>query len=322
MHPSSTRSALRRSVLATVLAGTAALTLAAPAGAGAPTRIDAEYWGVTCVGDLGGGRTVFMFGSGTTDGTEGGVGAFVEDATGAVVAEGQATAYEFGDVFGAQIPLDGQSLVLLADVVVGQSVTEQVEERDGNRWTRGTTTRTEVAVTPTRASYGPTVLALGADACTGDLNAFHVRSTNPSATVLRDHDFESEICDVVGLTDGQVRISGALPEAVVEVVLDHGGEDVEKVQGEVRLAAGRGTLVADVVDVYTGAVRTTATVGLELVRSGRSVREVSSDGGLTETRTVTPYRETVTVAFADGRRGAATCSGIAVTTQVRIRPAR
>jgi len=322
MHASSPRSALRRLALAAALGCATALSLAAPADAGAPTRIDSEYWGVTCVGDLGDGRTIFVFGSGATDGAEGGVGAFVEDAAGNILAEGQATAFSFGDTFSVQIPLDGTTFDLSADAVAGESITEVVNERDGNSWTKGTTTRTEVAMTPTSASYDGTAVVLGDDACTGDLNAFDVATTNPSATVLRDHDFDSEICDVAGLADGQVRITGALPIAFVEVVLDHGGEDVEKLQGEVRLKAGRGTLTTDVRDIFTGEVRTTATVGLELVKSERSLREVSSDGSFTETRTVTPYRETVTVALADGRRGTATCSGIAVTTQVRIKPAR
>lgn len=322
MHPSTTRGVLRRLALAAALGGTTALALAAPADAGASTRIDAEYWGVTCVGDLGAGRTFFLFGSGTTDGAEGGVGAFVEDSTGAVVAEGQATTFAFGDTFTAQVPLAGKSFAISTGVVAGVKTTEQVDERDGNRRTKGTTSRTELALTPAAASYGGTAVSLDEGACTGDINEFHTRSTNPAAYVNRDHDFDSEICDVAGLADGQVRISGALPNAFVEVVLDHGGEDVEKLQGEVGLKAGRGTLATDVVDLFTGEVTTTAKVSLELVRSGKSFREVSSDGGTTETRTVTPYRENVTVALADGRKGTATCSGIAVTTQLRVKPSR
>lgn len=306
--------------LAAVAAGAATLALAAPAGAGAASRTDAEYWGVTCVGDLGGGRTFFLFGSGTTDGAEGGVGAFVEDASGAVVAEGQATAYGFGETFSAQVPLAGVTLAVDASVVVGTRFTETVDERDGNRWTKGTTSRTELALTPAVASYGDQVVDLGEGACTGDVNEFHVRSSDPAGYVSHDRDFASEICDVAGLADGQVRISGALPEGYVELVLDHGGSDVEKAQGEMQLRGGRGSLTADVVDLFTGEVRTTATVDVELARSGRTVREQFAEGSFSETRAVTPYRGTVVVALDDGRQGTATCSGIAVTTQVRIAP--
>lgn len=318
MYPS-TRHALRLA-LAAVAAGATSLAMVAPADAGAATRTDAEYWGVTCVGDLGGGRTFFLFGSGTTDGAEGGVGAFVEDASGVVVAEGQATAYGFGEDFTAQVPLAGVALTVDAPVVVGTKVTETVDERDGNRWTRGTTSRTELALTPAVASYGEQVVDLDEGACTGEVNEFHVRSSDPAGYVSRNRDFASEICDVAGLADGQVRISGALPDGYVEVVLDHGGTDVEKAQGEVRLRGGRGSLTTDVVDVFTGEVRTTASVDVALARSGRTVREQFTEGTFTETRTVTPYRGTLAVALADGRQGTATCSGIAVTTQVRIAP--
>ncbi|MFL6022104.1 MAG: hypothetical protein ACJ72O_02100, partial [Marmoricola sp.] len=82
-----------RTALLAAAAATALLTVAAPADAGAPTRVNAEYWDISCVADLGEGRSLFLFGSGTTDGTEGGVGAFVEDESGSQVAEGQATSF-------------------------------------------------------------------------------------------------------------------------------------------------------------------------------------------------------------------------------------
>src|SRR5205085_1606945 len=72
---------MHRIALGAALAAAALSTFAAPARAAAPTRIDAEYWGVTCVADLGGGQSLFLFGGGTTDGAEGGIGAFIEDAS-------------------------------------------------------------------------------------------------------------------------------------------------------------------------------------------------------------------------------------------------
>ena len=98
---------LHRLALAAACAAAGVLTVATPADAGAPTRVNDEYWSVTCVADLGGGHTIFLFGGGTTDGTEGGVGAFIEDAEGGMVAVGQASEYGFGSTFGATIDLDG-----------------------------------------------------------------------------------------------------------------------------------------------------------------------------------------------------------------------
>lgn len=319
--PVSSHRALRGLTLGLTLAAAAALSFAAPADAAAPTRIDAEYWGVSCVAALGDGQTLFLFGSGTTDGSEGGVGAFVEDADGQVVADGQAESFAFGDGFRAEVPLAGTVLSIAAATRITDRVTGQVDERDGNRWTKGTTTRAEIVLDGVQARYGGRDLVLPEDTCVGDLNAFSVRTTNPAATVTRYQDFDSEICDLDGLTDGQVRLSGVLPDVYVEVVLDHGGEDVEKAQGELRLRGGRGTLTTEVRDLYAGSVRTTARVDLVLTKSASRTREVVAEGGSTETRTVTPYRQEITVAFADGRRGTATCTGVAVTTQVRTAPA-
>jgi hypothetical protein len=311
-----------RYALAAALAGGAVLSSPVAASAGAPARIDAEYWGVDCVTALGEGRTLFLFGSGTTDGAEGGVGAFVEGTDGTVVAEGTATAFGFGSAFTAEVDLGGRTFTVAAGVTATGSVTEPVDERDGNRWTKGVTTRTELTLAPVSATYDGAPVALGPQACTGEVNAFDVRTTNPAAYVHRDTDFDSETCAVEGLPDAEVRITGQLPDAYVEVVIDHGGEDVEKAQGEVRLQGGRGTLTTDVLDFFSGDMRTTATIDVGLERDGSRTREVSTGDGATERRTLTPYRETVAVALADGRSGTAHCTGIAVDTQFRIAPVR
>jgi hypothetical protein len=317
-----TLGALRRLTLATALGAATVLAVGAPADAGAPTRVDAEYWGVSCVAGLPGGETIFLFGGGTTDGAEGGVGAFIEAADGSQVAEGQASSFGFGSTFDATVELGAKTFVISAGVDRGATVTEQVDERDGNAWTKGTTSTTELTITPSAASYGGQAVDLDPGACNGDINAFDVRTTNPSASIHRYSDFESEICDLVGLADAQVRVTGALPNTYVEVVLDHGGEDVEKAQGELRVRGGRGTLRTDVIDLFTGDVRTTATIGLVLERSGSTVRQVVTEDGATQRQSVTPYQETITVALADGRRGTATCSGVAVKTETRMTPSR
>lgn len=311
-----------RAVLGAAVGAATALTLAAPVGAAAPTLIDAEYWGVSCVAALPDGSTVFLFGGGTTDGAEGGIGAFLEDADGNFVGEGTADSFAWGESFAASVPLGEHRFTVRSPLTRGAAVTEVIDERDGNSWTRGTTTTTDVTMSPATATYDGADLSLAENACHGDVNAFRTRTTNPTAQIHRDSDFDSEICDLDGLADGQVRISGILPDAYAEVVLDHGGEDVEKLQGEIPLRGGRGTLSTDVLDVYTGEVRTTATVALALTKAGRAYRSVESSDGFTETRTVTPYREDITVTFADGRKGTATCSGIAVDTMIRIKPGR
>jgi len=312
----------RRLALATACAAAALLAVATPADAGAPTRVNAEYWGVSCVADLGEGQTLFLFGGGTTDGSDGGVGAFVEDAAGSQVAEGQATSFAFGSSFSTTIELGSKTFEVSAPATPGPSVTEQVNDRDGNSWTKGSTSHADVALTGATATYGGNPVQLTDTSCTGELNAFHVRTTNPAASIHASSDFASDICAVDGLADGQVRLSGALPDAFVEVVLDHGGEDVEKAQGDLRVTGGRGTLRTDLVDLFTGDVRTRATIGLALERSGKTVREVVSEDGSTQRQSVTPYRATIAVSTADGRHGTASCAAVAVTTQLRVQPTR
>lgn len=315
---------IRHAALATLATACGAATLLplAPAGAAAPTRIDAEYWGVTCVAGLGDGQTLFLTGSGTTDGAEGGVSAFVEASDGSFVTDGEASSFAFGTTFSATVPLGEKTFVVSAEATTGPTTTEQVAERDGNRWTKGTQTVADVLLAGATATYGDEPVVLGENACTGMINGFAVRTTNPAGYVARSGDFDSDICDLTGLPDGQVRLSGVLPDAYVEVVLDHGEAGAEKAQGELPIRAGHGTLRTEVVDLVAEEASTTATIDVDLARSGRTERIVESAEGVTERRLVTPYLATVEVTLDDGRSGTATCAAASVSTHLRVRPAR
>ncbi len=310
----------RAAVLSLSLA--AALTTVAnvPAQAGAPTRIDAAYWGVDCVYAVGGGDTLFLFGSGTTDGTEGGVGAFVEDADGGFVAEGWTDAFTYGDSFTTSFVIGDEELVLDAGLTAGETTTEQIRERSGNSWTTGATTMTDLEVAPRTLTYRGAEVGLSGGSCAGEVTGFDVTTTNPAATIYRHRDFFSDICDVDGLPDAQVRLSGSLPDLIVEVVADHGGESVEKLAGDLTVKGGGGSVTADVVDLYTGEVATSGTVAVDLTRVGHRTREVESFDGIVETQARTLYRAEVTVTFADGRQGTATCAAVATTSRVWIGP--
>jgi len=311
---------LRRISIVAAISGVAAAAFTSPAHAQAPTRIDAEYWGVDCVYALSGGDTLFLFGSGTTDGAEGGIGGFVEDANGLTVAEGFTSDFVFGDTFSTSMDFEDVSFSIAADLAYGQAETMPVEERSGNSWTKGTTTQTPVEVDTTRASYGVQQLDLSLGSCTGEITAFDVLTTNPSATIYRDEDFDSDICTVEGLPDAEVRVTGALPDVYVEVVLDHGDAGAEKAQGAIALRSGAGTLASPVVDLSTGGQTTTASIQVALEPAGRTVRHVETFDGVVERRTIRPYHEEVSVSFADGRQGKASCFGVATTSHVMIAP--
>ena len=313
---------LRRSAVSLSLAALATGLVSTAAQGAAATRIDAEYWSVDCVYALPGDDTLFLFASGTTDGAEGGVGAFVEGADGAIVAEGQTDTYAFDSDFATSFSLGEDSLEIDVALTRGETTTEPLRERSGNSWTKGTMTVADLETLTRSLTYASRPVDVSTGSCAGSITGFDVLTTNPSATIYRDEDFDSEICDVVGIPDAQVRITGRLPDTVVEVVADHGESGVEKLSGELTITGGRGSLTGDVVDLFSGEVTTTGTVALHLTKTGRQVRQVESADGFTERRQHTTYREDITVTFADGRRGTATCTGVATTTHVWIGPER
>ncbi|CUR54795.1 exported hypothetical protein [metagenome] len=310
----------RRLSIVAAIAGAATAGIAWPAQAQAPTRIDAEYWGVDCVYALSGGETLFLFGSGTTNGTEGGIGGFVEDANGQSIAEGFTSTFVYGETFYTSLDFENVPFSIHADLTPGPAETMPVMERSGNSWTKGTITQTQVEVHTTTASYGAQELDLSGGSCASEITAFDVLTTDPSATIYRDEDFDSAICAVEGLPDAEVRVTGLLPDGYVEVVLDHGAAGAEKARGEIPLRGGDGTLVTEVVDVFTGVQTATATIEVELERAGPTVRQVEKVDGSVERRTFTPYHEAISVRFSDGRQGNASCFGVATTTHIMIAP--
>ncbi len=310
----------RRAVLTLALATATAGLAAGPADAAAPTRIDAEYWGVDCVYGLAGGDTLFVVASGSTDGADGGVGAFIEDSTGSLVAEGQTDRFTFGDTFSTSMALGAGTLTIDASLTRGATTTTPVRERSGTSWTRGTTSTSPLDVAVRSVGYAGRAVDLAGGSCTGEITGFDVVTTNPSAAVYRDHDLDSDICAVAGLPDGLVRVTGSLPGTFVEVVADHGTAGVEKLAGDLPTKGGRGSMTADVVDLLTGEVTTTGSVTLALTRTGQRERQVEASDGIVERRTYTTYREDLTVRLADGRRGTATCAGVATTSHVWVGP--
>lgn len=320
--PSPTRH--RRPALAAELGALGALVtatlLAAPAGADAPVVQQGESWGITCVHSLPDGGSVYVFGDGRTDGSAGGVGAFVEDADYGWVTEGWTDQFVFGETFEVTVPLDDGSVVrVAADLTAGEPVTTEIRERSGNGWTTGTMTQADLTVRATAASYDGLPLATEADDCSGEVTGYDVRSTDPAATIYRDRDFDSEICAVQGIADTEVLLSGIKPDLYVEVVADH-GEAVEKAAGELRLDGLAGSLTTKLVDYFTGEPITSATIDVALRRAGRTWHSEEAFGTLVERTSRTPYLADVTVTLGDGRVGHATCSAVAATTQVRIRP--
>ena len=319
-----TRAGTWLAVAAAVLMGLAVATAASPASAKAPTRIDTAYWGVECIVPFADGATLFLYGSGSVDATDGGFGAFVEDADGRTVAESVPgdVPVAYGDRIATAVTLVGdagtQRLDLTAGLSAGQAVVEEIRERSGNTWTRGTTSEAELAVAPVTLSLDGIAVDTGAGWCDGTISAFDIVTTEPNRTVYRDRGFDSEICDVVGMPATQVRVSGPWPEVAVEVVVDHGDGEADKAFGTVDLRSGRVRLATQLADYWTGAKVTDLVVNLAGSRGTGSSRETWSGEGVTESTRVTPYELSIAISTTDGRSGSVACRGLLVSSVVKM----
>jgi hypothetical protein len=203
----------------------------------------------------------------------------------------------------------------------GEPVTERLRERYGNSWTMGTVTTTEYRVDIESVTVpGYTVLANDDDDCTSRVIAFDVKTTNPNAQVYADSDFGSAICSLEGLANGEVLLSGALPEMHFEVVIDD-GVNPQKASGDFLLRGGSvAEATVPLIDLLTEEEVAELTISVQLDRIGRRSRESESFDGITEWLVVVPYRATITVSTSDGRSGVAHCYAEHITTKTIIRP--
>ena len=299
-------------------------TTAAPASAKAPTRIDTAYWGIDCILPVADGGTLFLYGGGSVDTADGGIGAFIEDAEGRTVAESVPgdVPVAYGDHVATAVTLVGdagsQVLDLSAGLSAGEAVVSDVHERSGNSWTRGTTSEATLTVDPVTVALDGVALDTGSGWCSGTVTAFDIVTTEPNRTVSTDRGFDSEICDVAGMPETQVRVSGAWPEVVVEVVVDHGNGTADKASGTVDLRSGKARLATDLVDFWTGAKVTDLVVTLAGSRGTGSTRETWSGDGITESTRVTPYDLAIGISTQDGRKGGVVCAGRLVSSIVKM----
>ena len=319
-----TRASRWLAVAATLATALLVATTSSPASATAPTRIDTAYWGIECIVPVADGGTLYLYGGGSLDAADGGFGAFIEDAEGRTVAESVPgdVPLAYGDHVTTAITLVGdagsQVLDLSAGLSAGEAVVSDVRERSGNSWTRGTTSEAALTVDPVTVSLDGDPLDTGSGWFSGTVDAFDIVTTEPNRTVYTDRGLDSEICDVAGMPETQVRVSGPWPEVVVEVVVDHGHGEADKASGVVDLRNGKARLATDLVDFWTGAKVTDLVVTLSGSRGTGSTRETWSGDGITESTRVTPYDLTVGISTQDGRKGSVVCAGRLVSSVVRL----
>jgi hypothetical protein len=306
------------------LVATPAVSSAAPL-----TRIVNTVTAVDCVFETVEGDYVFFAASSTSlDGSSGSL-MFVESPDFEMLLEGEGgTAIFDNGVFSAEVLLHdfdtgepvGVASVEATRTPSSEPVTERLRERSGNNWTIGTVTTTDYRVNIESVTVpGYTVLA-DDDDCTSQVIAFDVKTTNPDAQIYADSDFESAVCAIEGLPNGEVQLSGALPEMHFEVVIDD-GVNPQKASGDLPLRGGSlAEATVPLIDLRTEEEVAELTISLQLDRIGRRSRESESFEGITEWLVVVPYRATITVNTSDGRSGIAQCYAEHLTTKTIIRP--
>jgi len=312
---------------ASVLVG--GVVVAAPASAAPVTRIVNTVSDFSCVFETAEGALVFFFGSSSSMDGESGAQLFVEDQDATVlVGEGGTASISTGS-FAAEVPVNdvrgeepvpvGVASIEGTRTVVGEPVTEEIRDRSGNGWTTGTVVETNYRVDLTSVSVpGYTVLP-GDDDCTSQDLAFDVKTTNPSAQIYNDSDFQSAICTLEGLPNGEVRLTGDLREPFFEVVIDD-GVNPQKASGRLPLRGGSGEATAPLIDLNSEEQVAQLSISVELTKIGRRQQESEAVDGITQRVTWVPYRASITVTTSDGRSGVADCYAEYVTEKIIIRP--
>jgi hypothetical protein len=299
------------------------------ASADSPTRILNTITSVSCVFETAQGDYVFFGASSTTLDGDSGSYMFIETPDYEMVSEGFGGTAVFGGngSFAAQVALhdiDTQEPLGLASVEairtpLGEPVTEDLQERNGNSWTTGTVTTTDYRVDVGPATVpGYTVLA-GDDDCTSDVITFDVMTTNPSAAISADSDFGSAICDLEGLPNGQVLLSHDRPNVRYDVVIDD-GVNPQEAEGLLHLPGRTAGSTSPLVDLVTEQQIGELTINVELHRIGTRSQESDTFDGITDRSVVVPYLATITVSTSDGRSGVAHCYAEDRTNKLIIRP--
>jgi hypothetical protein len=302
----------------------AGLVIAPSAVAASPTYTVNTLDELSCAFDTQEGDSVFFFAGAGADGS--GSGMFVESPDGVLLLQGDGGSAVFGPTFSAVValldPSTGEPVgdaTVQATLTLGDPQVEEVRERNGNSWTRGTVITIDYAVEVTSVTVpGYTVLP-EADDCTASRIAFDLRTTNPSAQIFHDTRFGSAICPLDGLTNGAVLLSGELRAPRFEVVIDD-GVDPLKASGELTLRGFSGSATVPLLSRITGEPVADLTIRVTLNRISKRVHESVRDGRVTVLVSSVPYLASITVDTTDGRSGTTDCFAEEVTDKTIIRP--
>lgn len=312
---------LRLAVMAGALALTGA-TYAPPAGAARLERIQNTVDDFSCVFDTQEGATVFFFGSSSDAGS--GSAAFVEGAD--LYLEGWAGAAVFGtSTLSAAVglaTLEGQpagTVSVSATTSVGEPTMEQVNDRSGNTWTRGSITTADYTFSDVEIMIEGFTPILDETTCSGQRTIFDQRSNDPASRVYRDSTLTSEPCTILGIDDAELRLSGQIREPFLEIVLGAQGSDPRKAQGMLQRDGSKWSASLPLIALATEEQVDTLDVNAEISLSGAPYRGRLSEGGFTEMVWTIPYSVTYDI-VTDGATSQAECEAYQVRSHTILSP--
>ena len=268
-----------------------------------------------CVFDTTVGDAVVFQASGDAGGATS--WALVENSQGEALLWGEGGTATFGPDFAGDVTLfDLQgsaagTLSVRLRITLGEPVVEQIEEREGNRTTKGSITTTDFAIEVVSATLPGYVIRTAADDCRGERTAFDLHSNNPHRHVANFDEFYSGRCDLDGIPMGWVALGGEgidMPEFLVAI---EDPVNPARAQGELSTEGGAktrsGIATAPLVDPDTGTEVGDLSLALTLTRVGQQRSQKFVDGDQTDFVRWTPYDAFVEVTTTDGRVGRVHC---------------
>lgn len=319
-----TSSPSRLLAVATSALAVASVVVIAPAAADPLQRIQSTVDDFSCAFATEEGPTVYVFGDSSSAGS--GSAAFVEgDGVLWEGWEGTAT-FDEGNLVASvdlsSVP-DGTpqgSVRVSARTELGVATVEQVRERSGNTWTRGTIARADYAFADVAIQVDGLTPILDEATCAGQRTVFDVRSTDPAARVYRDSRLTSEPCAIEGVADAELLISGPERHPYLEIVIGARGDDPRKAQGTLDRGSGAWQAALPLVRLVTGEQVDVLQVRADLIRTGAPARERLAQAGFAESTWVVPYEARYLVVTDDGTRLTATCPAGVVRSHVWVSP--
>jgi hypothetical protein len=302
----------------------AVTALAPPAAAGPLVRIQNTVDDFSCVFDTQEGATVFFFGSSSDAGS--GSAAFVEGED--LYLEGWEGTAVFGtNTLSASVGLatvpEGEpvgTVSVSATTTLGGPTVEQVNDRSGNTWTRGTITTADYTYSDVVITIDGFTPILDDTTCTGQRTIFDVRSTDPASRIYRDSTLTSDPCPILGMEDAELLLSGQLREPFLEIVFGAQGSDPRKAQGVLQRDGQNWSASLALIALATEEQVATLDVTAQFSLDGAPYRQRFSEGGFTEMAWVVPYTVTYQILTDDGTTLSAECEAHQVRSHVNISP--